>query len=459
MGENGISMKKVYAVILASGTGERFGYHIPKQFIKVAGKTIVEHTIEAFEKSQYIDEIIIVVNPLFKNFMDEIVIKNNYCKISKVLSGGASRRESSSIGIRSIDDDNAKVLVHDAVRPFVSNRIIRDCVNALNNHMAIDVAISSADTIIRINDDNIIADIPKRKYMMRGQTPQAFIVGLIKEAHLKAVSDPQAEFTDDCGLILKYQLSDVYVVQGEERNIKITQPEDIFMADKLFQMKCLEISEDASLDILKDKVLVVFGASEGIGKSIMEIASSFGARTYGFSRSTDINVAFLSDVNNALSRVYEQEHRIDYVVNTAGVLRMGKMETREIDDILDEVQVNYIGSINIIKSSIQYLKKSMGSMLLFTSSSYTRGRALYSIYSSTKAAIVNLVQATAEELTVDNIKINVINPERTATPMRWKNFGNEPEGSLLDPEKVAYASLRTLVSDLRGQVIDVRKDC
>ena len=97
-------------------------------------------------------------------------------------------------------------------------------------------------------------------------------------------------------------------------------------------------------------------------------------------------------------------------------------------------------------------------MLLFASSSYTRGRALYSTYSSTKAGIVNLAQALAEELTSDNIKINVINPERTATPMRFKAFGQEPEGSLLQPEIVAEASLKTLLSDLTGQVIDVRRD-
>lgn len=92
-------------------------------------------------------------------------------------------------------------------------------------------------------------------------------------------------------------------------------------------------------------------------------------------------------------------------------------------------------------------------MLLFTSSSHTRGRALYSVYSSTKAAIVNFMQAVSEELFHDQVRINAINPERTATPMRFENFGKEPEETLLSPARVAEVSLQTLLSDLTGQVI------
>ena len=137
---------------------------------------------------------------------------------------------------------------------------------------------------------------------------------------------------------------------------------------------------------------------------------------------------------------------------------MGKLLDREIDDIKKDIEINYIGAINVAKASIPYLQKTKGGILLFASSSYTRGRALYSTYSSTKAGIVNLSQALAEELSSDKIRINVINPERTATPMRFKAFGKEPDGSLLEPEKVAEASLKTLLSDLTGQVIDVRRD-
>jgi 2-C-methyl-D-erythritol 4-phosphate cytidylyltransferase len=97
-------------------------------------------------------------------------------------------------------------------------------------------------------------------------------------------------------------------------------------------------------------------------------------------------------------------------------------------------------------------------MLLFTSSSYTRGRSGYSLYSSAKAAIVNLAQALADEWAADGVRVNCVNPERTATPMRTKAFGQEPADSLLESEAVARTSLDVLVSDFTGHVIDVRRD-
>ena len=126
-------------------------------------------------------------------------------------------------------------------------------------------------------------------------------------------------------------------------------------------------------------------------------------------------------------------------------------------DIAYSVQTNYMGTVNVALAAYPYLKQSGGRLVFFTSSSYPRGRAFYSIYSSTKAAIVNFVQAVAQEWEADGIRINCINPERTKTPMRVKNFGIEPDDTLLASEKVAEATLRTLLSDDTGLVIDVRR--
>jgi 2-C-methyl-D-erythritol 4-phosphate cytidylyltransferase len=126
-------------------------------------------------------------------------------------------------------------------------------------------------------------------------------------------------------------------------------------------------------------------------------------------------------------------------------------------DIMRSINVTYLGVVNVAKASYEYLKESKGSMLFYTSSSYTRGRMMYSIYSSTKAAIVNLVQALAEEWADKGIRINCINPERTKTPMRLNAFGVEPEGSLLEAKYVGIASINTLVSGYSGEVIDVKR--
>lgn len=448
-------MIKNYGIILASGSGSRYGSDIPKQFIKIAGKTILEHTVEIFETSPEIDEISLVITPEYRHVAENILLKNKYKKVTKLLNGGETRKDSSFIGINSIEENEANVLIHDCARPFLTNKIIADCVEALKKYDAIDVAIPATDTVIEV-EDGIISKIPERSKLMRGQTPQCFKLSLIKKAHELSKNDKN--FTDDCGLIVKYNLADVYVVEGDVENIKVTYPSDIFMADRLFQIRSSNFPEDSELNDLKDKVIVIFGGTKGIGECTANLAKEFGAKVYVSSSSTGCDVSNYEDVESFLDNVYTETQKIDYVVNTAGVLKMGKLTERNIEDIEKDIKVNYIGSINVAKASLPFLQESKGSMLLFTSSSYTRGRAMYSTYSSTKAGIVNLVQALAEELVCDDIRINVINPERTATPMRFKAFGKEPDGSLLQPEKVAEASLKTLLSDLTGQVIDVRRD-
>lgn len=107
--------------------------------------------------------------------------------------------------------------------------------------------------------------------------------------------------------------------------------------------------------------------------------------------------------------------------------------------------------------AFEYLKETKGKLLFFTSNSYIRGRAFCAVYSSTKAAIVNFVQAIAQEWEPLGTQVNCINPERTTTPMRVKNFGIEPESSLLTPQQVASVSIQSLLKDFTGQVIDVKK--
>lgn len=445
----------IYGVILASGLGTRFGDELPKQFVKIAGKTVLEHTIEIFENSKEIDRIIIVITPQYRHILEAILLNKHYHKIFNILNGGDSRKESSFIALSAIEEDDAKVMIHDCARPFLSDDIIINCINALEKYNAVDVAIPSADTLIEIDEKQHIKSIPNRNHMRRGQTPQCFKVSILKKAH--ELSKDDDTFTDDCGLVIKHNLCPVYVVEGESKNIKITLPEDIFLADKLFQINSIKSPNTMDFNNLKDKVMVVFGGHSGIGKCTVDLAQQYNTRTYAFSLENNVDISNYEQVSEKLKEIYEKEGKIDCVINTAGILNIGKLIDREITHIQKEIEVNYIGSINVCKASIPYLMETKGCILLFASSSYTRGRALYSTYSSTKAGIVNLTQALAEELYFDKVRINVINPERTATPMRFKSFGKEPEGSLLQPEKVAEACLHTILSDYTGQVIDVRR--
>lgn len=451
------------AVILAGGVGSRLGLDKPKQFMKMAGKTILEHTVDIFQKHKDIDEIVIVMNAAYLHDAEEMILQNRWNKVKKVLNGGSERYESSLVAIdaykNNVGIEDANIIFHDAVRPMVSKRIIDETISALGNYDAVDVAIPSADTIIKLDETKqFISEIPKREYLNRGQTPQGFKYKVISEAYKIALSDPNMQTTDDCGIVKKY-LPDtkVYVVKGEEQNVKLTYPEDIYVLDKLFQIKCAEADIDIDFNKLTNKVMVVFGGNSGIGLDMVEIAKSFGAKCYAFSRSTTgTDISNIKDVRLALQKIFEAEGKIDYVVNSAAILNKEPIMHLSESTMERIIDINYKGMVNVTVAAHQYIKESQGQILHFTSSSYTRGRANYALYSSTKSAVVNFVQAIAEEWQKDGIRINCINPQRTKTPMRTSNFGIEPEETLLKSEDVAKISLKTLLSEFSGDIVDIK---
>lgn len=420
-------------------------------------------SFHVFDNHPLIDEIAIVVHPNYLEKVEELCCINNFKKVGRILQGGSERYYSSlsAINAYASTENDINLIFHDSVRPLVTKRIISDCITMLGKYGAVDVAIPATDTIIKMNlNTHEIEDIPNRQFLYNGQTPQAFKLSVIREAYKRALVDPNFKTTDDCGVVLKYMPDiPIGVVPGEKFNMKLTHKEDLFLLDKLFQLKSVsDVSLYGQETALEHKVIVIFGGSYGIGHSIAELCTGLKAKVYSFSRSeTGTDVADASLVKEALEKVYLIEKKIDFVINTAGILLKIPLMTMKYDDILNLIRVNYLGAINVAKESFSYLAKSHGGLLLFTSSSYTRGRAMYSLYSSSKAAIVNLVQALSEEWKSYNIKINCINPERTKTPMRIQNFGIEPENSLLSPQFVAETSIMTLLSGLTGQVIDVRR--
>lgn len=223
---------KNYAIILASGTGTRCQNNLPKQFLKIGDKTILEHTLDIFETNNNIDGIILVITAQYKQKAANLT--KSYKKIIKITEGGETRKVSSYIGVNSIEEDNANVLIHDCARPLLSQKVLNECIEALKRHDAIVTAIPSSDTIIEIENREVI-NIPDRAKLMRVQTPQCFRLSLIKKAHELSLNDN--DFTDDCGLVLKYNLAKVHIVEGDINNIKITYPQDIKFAQYLTNIK------------------------------------------------------------------------------------------------------------------------------------------------------------------------------------------------------------------------------
>jgi ribitol-5-phosphate 2-dehydrogenase (NADP+) / D-ribitol-5-phosphate cytidylyltransferase len=463
-----LSQLRNVAVVLAGGIGSRVGLNIPKQLIKIAGRPIMEHTLDVLNSHPAIDEVLVMMAPGYLDNVREIVKRNDFAKVTQILEGADNRNDTTQRALAALDDEECNVILHDAVRPLLSPRIVTDVVEALETHGAVDVAIPSADTIIAVAGTEIdgypvISSVPPRAMLRRGQTPQAFKLSVIRSAYAEAAKDPDFAATDDCTVVLKYN-SDVpvAVVHGDDRNMKVTEPIDIYIADKLFQLTSNDVqaplNEQGYRAALEGKTVVVFGGSYGIGADIAAVAARYGATVKTFSRSsTKTHVNRREDIVAARDQVLAETGRIDYVVNTAGVLPRGLLSETSDETIWESTEINYIGPVLVAQTFYPELKKTGGSLLLFTSSSYTRGRASYSLYSSAKAATVNLTQALADEWSEDGIRVNCVNPERTGTPMRTKAFGQEDPAGLLESETVARASLDILISEKTGHVIDVRK--
>jgi len=226
-------MKNV-AIILAGGSGKRLGGELPKQFLKVAGKTVMEHCIEAFERSEDIDEIAIVSREDFVPDVQALVGRNKYTKVKYVLKGGKERYHSSLSALEAYTEDDCNLLFHDCVRPLVSQRIIHDCVSALQQYEAVDVAVPTTDTIIQLDENGCIAAIPPRAMLRNVQTPQGFRRSTIRRAFDLALQDPDFLPTDDCSIIHKYlpEVS-IHVVEGDADNFKITYKSDLERAEHL----------------------------------------------------------------------------------------------------------------------------------------------------------------------------------------------------------------------------------
>ena len=248
--------------------------------------------------------------------------------------------------------------------------------------------------------------------------------------------------------------------------MKVTDPIDVYLADKLFQLDRSDLPPERSTEddyraALAGKTMVVFGGSYGIGADIAELAAQYGADVFTFSRSIDQHPRRAPRRHRRAAAAGARRAPAGSTTSSTPpaccrAARWSRPREETIYAATDD-QLPRAGARSR-RCSTRTCAATGGSLLLFTSSSYTRGRSGYSLYSSAKAAMVNLTQALADEWAGDGVRVNCINPERTGTPMRTKAFGEEPADSLLESEAVARASLDVLVSDFTGHVIDVRRE-
>jgi 2-C-methyl-D-erythritol 4-phosphate cytidylyltransferase len=229
---------RTVAVVLAGGSGARFGTPLPKQLLPLAGRALIEHSVAAFEQAPGVDDILVVMVANHAGGVAELLAAGGYPKLSKIISGGPTRVDSTRAAIAELGDGECDVLFHDAARPLISQETIAGCVAALAGAQAVGVAVPSSDTIAVVSD-GLMTSMPPRHSLVRCQTPQGFRLSVIRRAHELAAADPrfdQLPATDDCGIVLRYLPEvKVHVVPGSEHNIKITYPSDLAVAEALLR--------------------------------------------------------------------------------------------------------------------------------------------------------------------------------------------------------------------------------
>lgn len=226
-GDNMFMDRNVSAIIVSAGKGTRMGSDIPKQYLTIAGKTILETTLYKFDRDKLVDEIILVVNKEDIDYVrDEIAC--NFNKVTTVLKGGKTRTESVYEGIKKLAPECKIVLIHDGVRPFVSYRLIDTCIENAYEHKACVPVVDVVDTIKEV-EDSYVKKTLNRAALKAVQTPQGFDADLIRDCYEKAIDD-DVNFTDDASIV-EYYGHKVKIVEGLNRNIKITTKLDLRMAE------------------------------------------------------------------------------------------------------------------------------------------------------------------------------------------------------------------------------------
>jgi 2-C-methyl-D-erythritol 4-phosphate cytidylyltransferase len=229
---------RMVAAVLGGGTGQRLGAAMPKQLLTLGGRTLIEHCVAAFEQAPGVDEILVVMARGYTEQVRAMLADGGYRKVTAVIEGGVTRPDSTRAALAAVAADGGDpagcgVLLHDAARPLVDQRIIADCVAALGRYQAAGVAVPASDTIV-ITDNGVMHSMPRRETLWRCQTPQCFRLAVIARAHELAAADPDFAPTDDCGVVLRYLPGvEVHIVQGSERNIKVTYPQDLVVAEAL----------------------------------------------------------------------------------------------------------------------------------------------------------------------------------------------------------------------------------
>ncbi len=222
----------VVALVPAAGRGLRMGGSVPKQFLSIGGEPLIVQSLRVLQAASVIDQIVLAVPSADVEYCErEIVARHRFTKVTRVVAGGAERQDSVRCALAQIPSDTEIVLIHDAVRPFVTQRMVEEVVAAARKEGAAIIALPMRDTVKQVRKDGMIERTVDRSPLWLAQTPQAFRRDWIETAHRKGqIEGVQA--TDDSFLV-EWLGHSVAVVEGSGENIKVTRPEDMVIGEAI----------------------------------------------------------------------------------------------------------------------------------------------------------------------------------------------------------------------------------
>ena len=226
------------AVVLAAGTGKRMGTKIQKQFLTIQGKPVLYYALAAFQNSPLIDSVLLVTGAAEVPYVQkEIVEKYGFTKVMAVTEGGAERYASVWEGLKTLkkrltkEQQEGYVFIHDGVRPFLYEEILARAFDAVEQYHACAVGMPSKDTVKIADREGFVANTPDRSLVWSIQTPQVFDFSLAYEAYEALEKSGRSDVTDDAMIVEAFTDTKVRLVKGSYKNIKITTPEDLKIAE------------------------------------------------------------------------------------------------------------------------------------------------------------------------------------------------------------------------------------
>lgn len=241
----------IFGSILAGGTGARMDKHnIPKQFIDLCGKPVIIHTIERMLEIKEFEYLYIAIHPDYKDYLQNILKTFNLSDNSRIIiiNGGKERIDSVQNVINAAyefnHNDNDIIVLHDAVRPFTSVKILKDCIKAAQEYGATIATIPAVDTMLVSKDGEFLNEVPDRKTILHGQAPDGFRLGVLKKA-IEELTPQERSYITGTAQICCVKGYPVKVIKGDVKNMKITVEQDLILAEKIYlqgvESQCLKV--------------------------------------------------------------------------------------------------------------------------------------------------------------------------------------------------------------------------